>query len=43
MIFLKENVWGCRMPEEKEGKWIGCGKCSTCKELEVIGYINKFK
>ena len=41
--FLKENVWGCRMPEEKEGKWIGCGKCSTCKELEVIGYINKFK
>ena len=41
--FLKENVWGPRMPEEKEGKWIGCGKCSTCKELEVIGYINKFK
>jgi 7-cyano-7-deazaguanine synthase in queuosine biosynthesis len=41
--FLKENVWGCRIPKQREGKWIGCGKCSTCKELEVIGYINKFK
>ena len=34
--FLKENIWGCRMPEQRREKWIECGKCSTCKELEKI-------
>jgi 7-cyano-7-deazaguanine synthase in queuosine biosynthesis len=34
--FLKENIWGCRTPESDVGKWVECGKCSTCKELEKI-------
>jgi len=37
--FLKENFWSCRKPNlngKKDGKWIECGICPPCEELNKI-------
>jgi 7-cyano-7-deazaguanine synthase in queuosine biosynthesis/organic radical activating enzyme len=34
--FLKKNVWGCRRPLNEENKWVECGKCVTCNDLNKV-------
>lgn len=37
--FLKENTWSCRKPTlngKKDGKWIECGICKSCEQLNDV-------
>ena len=34
--FLKKNIWGCRKPLQDENKWIECGECVTCNDLNKV-------
>ena len=34
--FLKKNIWGCRRPLKEDNKWVECGECVTCNDLNKV-------